>query len=452
MSQHKIARRLVSILLLAVILRVGVAAYLGDSTPPAKDETSYSMLGLRLATGHGYSFPVDWYPFAQANAPTSHWSFLYTGLVAGIYSVAGAHPLAVRLLQAIVCGLLMPLLTYRLSRRIFAHKVNGEALALLAALLAAIYAYFVLYGAMVQTEALFICAVLWSLERALILDMQLADLPTGKGSLIRTSLTLGLSLGVATLLRQSIMPWVLVLWLWLLVTGWRAHYLRAAVAVLAISAFVVALCIAPFTLRNLRVYGDFLLLNSNSGYAMYSAQHPLHGIDFQAYTAAPLPVDLLDQGLNEAQWDRVLMQRGLGFVLADPQRYVLLSISRVGDYLEFWPTPDSSLLFNVGRLLSFTALLPFMLVGICVAWKERNGLKRHKQFLLLPDPVALSLLFVFFYSLLHVLTWAMTRYRLPVDAVLLPYAALGLITAWQWIVKRIDKERKEDIERTRLAA
>ena len=40
---------------------------------------------------------------------------------------------------------------------------------LLAAFLAAIYAYFVLYGAMVQTEAFYICALLWSLERALAL-------------------------------------------------------------------------------------------------------------------------------------------------------------------------------------------------------------------------------------------------------------------------------------------
>ena len=31
-----------------------------------------------------------------------------------------------------------------------------------------------------------------------------------------------------------------------------------------------------------------------------------------------------------------------------------------------------------------------------------------------------------FYTMLHVLTWAMVRYRLPVDAALLPFAALAL--------------------------
>ena len=96
---------------------------------------------------------------------------------------------------------------------------------LLAAFLAAIYAYFILYGAMVQTEAFYICALLWSLERALVLGEDLGlrlgqsgdhRLNLGLNLNLSLSLTLGLSLGVATLLRQSILPWVVVLIAWLL--------------------------------------------------------------------------------------------------------------------------------------------------------------------------------------------------------------------------------------------
>jgi hypothetical protein len=43
----------------------------------------------------------------------------------------------------------------------------------------------------------------------------------------------------------------------------------------------------------------------------------------------------------------------------------------------------------------------------------------------------LTLLFVLFYSLLHVFTWAMSRYRLPADAVLLIYAAVALASLWE---------------------
>jgi tryptophanyl-tRNA synthetase len=61
---HSTRTWLITILLLSVLLRAGVAFYLGDTVPVGKDEQSYSELAARLATGHGYSFAVPWYPFA----------------------------------------------------------------------------------------------------------------------------------------------------------------------------------------------------------------------------------------------------------------------------------------------------------------------------------------------------------------------------------------------------
>lgn len=438
LTEQKTGRILLLILAVSVILRVGVALYLGDSTPPAKDETSYSMLAARLADGYGYSFDRAWYPFTPPDTPTAHWSFLYTAFVAAIYAVAGVHPLAVRLVQAVLTGILLPWMVYRLAVRMQGSRGAGERggggeiassdyVPLLAALVTAIYAYFVLYGAMVQTEAFFIVALLWSLERSLALAEWLhikPDLQTGP--LIGSALTLGLSLGAATLLRQSILPWVPVLFLWLLWAGYRQDKLRTTVLALSTSALTLAFLILPFTVRNYLAYGDFLLLNSNAGYAMYSAQHPLHGASFQAYAAAPLPTDLDPLPQNEAQWDRALMARGIQFVLADAGRYVLLSLSRVADYFEFWPKEDSSAFFNLGRLLSFTLFLPFMLYGIYVSVVSCRSSVAH----------SLLYFFVVFYSLLHILTWAMPRYRLPVDAVLIIYAAVALAHLWENWQKR----------------
>jgi len=221
-------RWLIVILLLSVLLRAGVALYLGDATPPGQDETSYSSVASRLASGHGFSFDRPWYPFAPADAPTAHWSFLYTAFAGATYAVAGVHPLAVRLAQAVLVGILLPWLTYRLARRMTAgrgeretgskgerdiHIATQSPIPLLAAALAAIYAYFVLYGAMVQTEAFYICALLWSLAlgERLRLRSRLRSDASGHLDLslslnLGLSLTLGLSLGVATLLRQSILP------------------------------------------------------------------------------------------------------------------------------------------------------------------------------------------------------------------------------------------------------
>jgi hypothetical protein len=40
-------------------------------------------------------------------------------------------------------------------------------------------------------------------------------------------------------------------------------------------------------------------------------------------------------------------------------------------------------------------------------------------------PTGLLYAFMLFYSTLHILTWAMPRYRLPVDAAAMPFAALA---------------------------
>jgi hypothetical protein len=140
----------------------------------------------------------------------------------------------------------------------------------------------------------------------------------------------------------------------------------------------------------------------------------MHGIRFREFEAAPLPDDLVWG--NEATMDRQLMQRGIQFVLDDPWRYVLLSLSRTRAFFEFWPTSDTTLLHNIGRTGSFGLFLPFILYGLY------EGFRRPE----VTDGSRLLFLFSGFYTLLHIATWAMVRYRLPVDAVMIPWAGLAV--------------------------
>lgn len=402
---------------LSVLLRVGVAFYRGDHVPPppgAPDDTSYSYLAERLATGYGYSFDQPWYPFGKpAGYPTAHWSFLYTIFLAGVYALVGIHPLAGRLVGALLGGLLLPLMVYRLSRRLFPGQ---DRVALFAVGCTAFYAQFILFAAKLMTENFYLVALLWTMERALAL----AEQPN-----LTQGIVLGFALGVAVLLRQSALPWIVLLFAWLLWVGWRTGRLKHTIGALMVAGILLILAILPFTIRNYCVYGDFLLLNSNTGYAMYSAQHPMHGTSFQEYDAVHVPAEL--RSLSEAQLDRELMRLGIGFVLTDPWRYFLLSLSRIPDYFEFWPTPDTILLHNVGRMVSFGLFLPFMLCGLWMAVRRFGPLRTPAAWTRFSvTPVALILLFMVSYSLLHILTWAMPRYRLPVDAVAMPFAALAL--------------------------
>jgi hypothetical protein len=164
LPQHR--RPLYVIILLAILARLLVALYLGNELARALDEYSYSALAARLAQGDGYTFAVAWYPFTRAETPTAHWSFLYTAFLAGIYALFGYAPLAARLLQAVLGGILLPGLVYRLARRVFPQRPN---LALVAAAFSAGYAYFILYAAQLMTETFYIAALLWSLERGMAL-------------------------------------------------------------------------------------------------------------------------------------------------------------------------------------------------------------------------------------------------------------------------------------------
>lgn len=378
------------------------------------DQVSYNALALSLLRGDGFSFEQDWYPFTPANTPTAHWSFAYPLYLAAVYAVSGYHPLAARLVQAILSAAIATLLYYRLGRRLFGEKVGR-----LSAILAALYAYFVFYDAALMTESFFILGVL----AMLILSLDIAEGErTGEEAEKTMSaggipavkwLKLGAILGATALLRQTILLWVPILLGWLLWAGRDRARWKGVIACLG----VAALFILPWTVRNYRIYEAFLPLNSNAGYALYSANHPAHGVNFDQDYAAPLPSDLLAQGLNEAGWNAALLKRGFEFIVEDPRRYVLLSLDRIGVYFNFWFSDESDSSSNVLRVLSFGLYLPFFVYGLVRSIRERPRARRA---------ISLIVLFALFYSLLHVLTWASVRYRLPVDAALMPFAAFGL--------------------------
>ena len=337
----------------------------------------------------------NWYPFTPANTPTAHWSFIYPLFLAGIYAVAGYHPLAARLLQGAVGGALICLLVYLIGRR-----VADEATGLIGAALAAVYGYFIYYSVALMTETFFIVLVLL----ALYLSIELKENPT----LIRW-VGLGFSMGLAALLRQTVLLFAPFLLFWLLMEL-RARAVRWWY--FALPVVIMALLISPWTIRNYLVYRGFLLLNSNAGYALYASNNPNMGTDWSnELVVVPVPEDL--DGKNEVELDRALTQRGLEFILADPRRSVLLDLNKAVEYFRFWPSSDSSLFSNLNRVLSFGLYLPFMLLGLFLS------VSRWRNFVPL-------YLFMVIHTAIHLLSWPAPRYRLPVDAILMVFAGLAL--------------------------
>lgn len=418
-------RMLFVIIVLSVFLRILSALYFGNQVeelPGTFDQISYHNLAMRINGGYGFTFGVGWWPVTEANAPTAHWSYLYTYYVAFVYKLFGQNPVVARLFQAVIVGILQPYLAYLIGRRIFNTTVG-----LIAAALTAVYIYFVYYAAALMTEPFYITLILASLY----VTMLLAD--SERKPDIKWALLLGFLFGLIVLLRQLYLLIIPFQLLWLLWARWRRDkWFPLAEAILA--GVIIVAMVLPFTYSNYKRFNRFVLLNTNAGYAFFWANHPAYDTRFiplrDDYTEL-IPEELLSQHLDEAALDQELLKLGLSFITDDPVRIAQLSLSRVPAYFMFWPSADSGAVSNVTRVGSFGLLLPFMLYGVFLA------LRRNWSWSLLQHPIFLLLLFAILYTGIHLLSWALIRYRLPVDAVLLIFAGYGLFDLAQRFVPKV---------------
>ena len=427
---------LVIILLVSVALRTAAVFYLGDQVidlPGTNDQVSYHNLALRVLGGHGFTFGEAWWPATPAGEPTAHWSYLYTYFLTFVYALFGQHPLAPRLLQALVVGILQPWLAYLLGKRLFSREVG-----LIAAALTAVYAYFIYYTATLMTEPFYIVAILASLYLAILYTQNDGAAFSGSKRALFLGFLLGIALSVAVLLRQLFLLFIpfIIIWMW-----WarRKHTGHASLWPIGVAMAVLLIAILPITLYNYSRFDRFVLLNTNAGFAFFWGNHPIYGTHFVSILPPEMgtyfsliPKELLS--LDEASLDQELLRRGLGFIKDDPVRYILLSISRIPAYFMFWPSSESGMVSNLSRVGSFGWLWPFMLYGFVLSLVKRPW----SLIRMMSSPVFLLQMFVLIYTGIHLLTWALIRYRLPVDAVLLVFAAL----AFSDLYARIFSKRK----------
>lgn len=388
----RVSRPLIMVLVVAAVLRLAAALYLGNSVSGlsgAFDEISYSELGWRVVTGDGLTFEHDNYPWIPAGAPQSYYSASMSLYLAAIYAVFGHAPLAARLITGVL-GVVAVALTYALGVRFF-----GDRTALIGAALAAIYPYFVFYNVTLVTETPFIVAVL----AALVLADRIRAQPSGRDWLL-----LSVCLAVATLFRMAVVFFVPVLLGWIVVER-RGEWRKAVLAVV-----VIGCAVAPFTYRNYRLWDRFLLLESQFGHVFWNGNHPGHQGDFHPTKVFQIPRAVLASG-NDAIITNTLLRMGLANVRADPVHFARLTVTRLREFFTFWPTSDSDTMANALRVLSFGWLAPLSAVGLAVCarrWRDLMPLY----------------LFMFIHTGIYAVSWTMIRYRMPLDAVLVLFGAV----------------------------
>jgi hypothetical protein len=360
-----------------------------------------------LATGHGFSSP-----FRVDTGPTAWMTPLFPLLLAGIFRIFGVytfHAWAAMVLLNISCCTLACIPIYFAARRI-----GGIALAAGSAWLWAIFPNAILMPVESMWDAcisaLLVATILWA---TLALERAESKRP-------RNWCVYGLLWGVALMFNATLAA------LFPFLAGWLAYraqqqnraWLRNAAAAVAI----IILCCVPWTVRNYRVFHQFVPLRSVLGLQLWlgnndQTQDIFRG-DLHPIYNTPEREKYIAQG--EIAYMQQKKQEAIEYMLSHPTREAHLILYRA---ISIWSggTPYPLEDFIGTPSLRFRTVLAFNLVatlgtlcGIIILFRERS-------------PFAIPIAaFPVIYPWAYYLTLALPRYRLPVDPIVVLLLAISM--------------------------
>jgi len=418
----KPASVLTAVFLIALVLRSGVAIWL----PKAviwPDGDRYERVALNLIQGEGFGT-------LNANMQSVPTQPL---LIAAVYKVFGQNYLALRLFFAVL-GSLSCVIGAMLAQRIF-----GTGSGFVAGVLLAGYPLLVYLSALFEYPQVFFILLI-----ALFFYLYYRFLTTGSKSLLFLCAS---SLGLAVLTVPTVLIFVGTWGLLLLTRNLRETVIRLAVVGLA-----MIVTIGPWTYRNYSAYGVPILVNKAAGFAFWSGNNETYWEDGKPGVTPPcaqgyestafcvqsqeLDLDLRRRQLGDVEkvfeFDRASWQHSFDFIRESPGRFVLLTLRK---FVDFWrPIPDAvhqgpehgGALRDVVAMATYIPMLVLAVVGLVIT---RSQWRR-----LLP---------VYLYVVTFVLPYALfipaTRYRLPIDFILIMFSAEALFRAWTSFSRKDDR-------------
>lgn len=398
---------------------------------------------------------------------------LYPYFLGVIYAVIGEHPIAVRVIQALIGSGSCALIAMS-GRRFFSPRVG-----LVAGLALAVYAPAVFFDTLIQKSVLdtfFIALALWLIS-------QLVDEPFRT----RVWLGLGLAMGALSLTRENALVFIAVIVVWCLWPGAvdrqpltaaplppppnrrrpRAAAAKPASSMRwpAVSAFVIglALVLLPVAIRNYAVGGGFFLTTSQFGPNFYignnarsdgtymSLRFGRGAPEYERIDATELAEHALGRTLTPAEVSSYWTDQALDFITTRPgdwlkltgRKFLLLwNASEMLDtesqesYAEWsWPLRAG------GWFGHFGVLVPLALLGAWLAWPDRRRLA-----ILYGMTIAYAASVLLFY--------VFARYRLPLVPFLMLFAGVTLVSAFDRLRILADnrRARRRDLESNNTGA
>ncbi|WP_165246250.1 ArnT family glycosyltransferase [Paludisphaera soli] len=319
----------------------------------------------------------------------------------------GDRPLGARLVQAGL-GALSVWLVFRLAR-----AATGEAdrrAAPVASALTAIHPYFVIMSVLLLSEALFVpllLAFLWAMAVLWDRDATRAMLAPAMGA--------GVAAGASVLVRPScLLYFPAATAAWLACRAVSKRPMRPA----AVAALVVAIgfagVMAPWWVRNARIYGAFVPTALWMGASLYDGLNPnATGASDMRFLNEP---DVWPN--SEQDQDELLRRRAFAFARENPGRALELAVVKLGRYWSPWPNAEGvrSPWLTIASGLVMTPLLGLTAFGL---WTLRRD---PRAWILLAGPIL-------YFAVIHAAFASSMRYRTPGEVPAMGLAAVGLLRA-----------------------
>ncbi|NQT86220.1 glycosyltransferase family 39 protein [bacterium] len=388
------------IFVLALVLRLAWVAHvqMRGGALFAPDAPSYHDLATNLASGRGLQ-KLDYGPlFGGQDASIVVRSFrppLVPVVLSGLYLFAGPSPLAARLLMAFF-GAALCVVVANIARLVFDGRTG-----LVAGLLTAVYPKFIYYSGAVVTETqctLLLALAVWTLLRAWDCE--------------HTSwrwLGAGALLGLAALTRSSLLAFPCAVVLWIAVV--RRPLTRAArEAGMVICGLVVIM--TPWWVHNWHFHGRFVPATTEGGYTLWVTNNDRADGGGNCFW----PEDNTEfQGLTEGQIDQLFARKGREYIRQHPRRFLELACAKFVRFWRLWPHVE-----HVGVLTAVVAGVTFAPILLLAVWGALTSLGRWR-------PLLLFHLIVLYYTALHMVFMAITRYRVPMMPYLIIFASWGAV-------------------------
>ncbi len=362
------------------------------------DEREYVSMASRLAEGNA---------FVDSNGERSTRAPLFPFFLAILFEATGNSVVIAHIVGCIL-GTLVVVLGYLLCRQAW----GDQRVALISAAVMAVYPGLVIYSGLLQTETLYCVFFLLALWYAYMVKTSPTSL---------TMVALGLASGLAALTRVVF----LVFFPLLLLLVWKREWQPGPTAgKIVLSVAVFCLVLAPWTVRNYRLYHAVIPISSGGGNSLLTGNNPFatgtwrveQGFE-QWYDRQARRLNIPDPvALNEVERSSLSGRIAREYIVSHPLDVLRLMAKKAHIFFVYPITHSDSLV----PLQAFAVGCDFLLLaGGIIGLIGSLSLRGQRNILY----AALA-----FFSLTQIILHSEARFRLPLVPILSMFFGVGLVT------------------------